>query len=97
MGFLESRRDGYEAQFASGNMRNFCKRARAFHYAGLWAAAQLGKAGQAADDYAGEVVRRLALASGDKRAMGKLVRDLGGQVDEAGICAKLDELMLSPA
>ncbi len=95
--FLEARRKGYEAEFVFCNARSFFLQARAYRQAGLWAARKLGKAGQAADDYASGVVNRLARASGDKSALGKLVFDLSSLTDEAHVRRKLEEFLLQPA
>ncbi len=57
--------------------------------AGLWAAELLGLIGQAAHDYARDLVHAEQAGPGDDRVLGRLTRDLHGKVTVQEIRAKL--------
>jgi hypothetical protein len=60
------------------------------HMAGLWAAELLGLIGQAAHDYARDLVHAEHHAQGDaEHVLGRLSRDLHGKAGAAEIRAKL--------
>jgi len=60
---------------------------------GLWAAELMGKDGDAAADYAKEVVRADFEEAGDEDVYRKVAGDLGDKASEDAIRAKMVELM----
>ncbi|MCW1404348.1 DUF1476 domain-containing protein [Novosphingobium sp. MW5] len=61
---------------------------------GQWAAALLGKTGDAVDAYAMEVISADFEEEGDEDVIRKLVRDLDGKATEAEIRTKMAAVML---
>ena len=60
---------------------------------GLWAAELLGKTGEAAADYAREVVKSDFEEAGHEDVYRKVSGDLGDKTDETTLRAKMAELM----
>lgn len=60
---------------------------------GLWAAGLLGKTGQAAEDYAMEVIRADFEEAGHEDVLRKVAADLAGKADEAAIRAQMATLL----
>ncbi|MEM7441444.1 MAG: DUF1476 domain-containing protein [Pseudomonadota bacterium] len=92
MSTFEDRGDAFEKKFAHDAELQFKVEARRNKLLGLWAADLLGKTGDAADDYAKEVVRSDFEEAGDEDVFRKVSGDLGDAADEATIRAQMDSL-----
>jgi hypothetical protein len=93
---FDERERSYEAKFAHDQELRFKATARRDRYLGMWAAAQLGLSGAAAEDYAKEVVRSDFKHPGDADVIEKVLGDFkskGVAMDEATLKKKLIELM----
>lgn len=73
---IDRRRDLHEKLFAAREQRSFQDRARADRIVGLWAARQLGLAGQEIDAYAGAVIGAGVARPGGRGGFDKVVADL---------------------
>ncbi len=89
---FDNRENAFENKFAHDAEMQFRAEARRNKLLGLWAAEQLGKTGDDAQDYAKEVVRADFEEAGDEDVYRKVAGDLGTSVDEATIRAKMAEL-----
>ena len=93
---FDKREEAFEKKFALDAEQRFKAQARRNKLLGLWAAAQLGISGDAANDYAKTVVAAEFGADGEAGVIGKVTGDLtanGIAMPEAEIRAKMDELM----
>ena len=90
---FDERQRAFEAKFAHDMEMQFKAVARRNKRLGLWAAGLLGKAGQAAEDYAMEVIRADFEEAGHEDVFRKVAADLGTQADEAMIRAKMAEFL----
>ena len=90
---FSDREKAFENKFAHDQEMQFKAEARRNRLLGLWAAGILGKSGDEAESYAGEVVRSDFEEAGDEDVYRKLEADLGGMIEEAEIRAKMSELM----
>ena len=93
---FDKREEGFEKKFALDEELKFKAEARRNRLLGLWAAEKLGIAGDAAKDYAKEVVAADFEEAGDKDVQRKLRKDFdakGVKVDDAEIRTKMDQLM----
>ncbi len=86
---FKNREKGFESKFAHDQDVEFRIAARANRHLGLWAAELLGKTGEAAQDYAIEVVLADLRASGHEDVVQKVAADLGDLADEALVRAEL--------
>jgi hypothetical protein len=93
MSTFDDREHAFEAKFAHDAEMQFKAEARRNKLLGLWAAAMLGKTGEAADAYALEVIKSDFQEAGDEDVYRKVSGDLGDKADEAAIRAKMRELM----
>jgi hypothetical protein len=73
---IDRRRDLHEKLFAAREQRSFQDRARADRVVGLWAARQLGLAGQEIEAYAGSVIGAGVARPGGRGGFEKVVADL---------------------
>ena len=89
---FDERETAFEAKFAHDAEMQFRAEARRNKLLGLWAAGLMGKAGQAADDYAMEVIESDFAEAGDEDVYRKLAADLGTLSDEKTIRARMAEL-----
>ena len=92
---FDKREESFEKKFALDEEQKFKAEARRNKLLGLWAAAQLGISGDAANSYAREVVAADFEAGGDG-VVRKVVADLAAKgiaVTQAQLHAKMDELM----
>ncbi|MBJ3778320.1 DUF1476 domain-containing protein [Acuticoccus mangrovi] len=87
---FEDRERAYEARFAHDEELKFKAMARRNRLLGLWAAEKLGRAGDAAEAYAKEVVRADFNEPGDEDVFRKVRGDLGA----AGVAVSDEELRL---
>jgi len=90
---FDERQRAFEAKFAHDMEMQFKAVARRNKRLGLWAAGLLGKAGQAAEDYAMEVIRADFEEAGHEDVFRKVAADLGTHADEAMIRAKMAEFL----
>ncbi|WP_310496244.1 DUF1476 domain-containing protein [Sandarakinorhabdus sp.] len=87
---FDDRENAFEAKFAHDADLKFRVLARRDKLAGLWAAEKLGLTGEAAMNYAKEVILSDLETPGDDDIVGKLLTDLAPLgVDSAAIQAEL--------
>src|SRR5262245_43144365 len=92
---FDEREHAYEAKFAHDEELRFKAKARRGKALGVWAAAQLGLSGTAAEDYAKEVLRSDFNHPGDGNLIEKVLDDFrakGVALDEPALKKKLVEL-----
>lgn len=94
MSTFDDRENAFESKYAHDEEMQFKATARRNKLLGLWAADLLGKTGEAADDYAKEVVRSDFEEAGDEDVYRKVAGDLGDKADEATIRTQMSELMI---
>ena len=90
---FDDRENAFESKFAHDEELRFRCEARRNKLLGLWAAELMGKSGDAAADYAKEVVSADFEEAGDEDVFRKVAGDLGDRADAATIRAKMAELM----
>ena len=93
MSTFDDRENAFENKYAHDSEMQFKAEARRNKLVGLWAAELLGKTGDAAAEYAREVVKSDFEEAGHEDVFRKLSGDLGAKADEATIRAKMDEFM----
>lgn len=89
---MDDRRKGFESKWAHDEELRFKVAARRNKLLGLWAAAEMGITGEAADAYAKSVVAADLEEVGEEDVVRKLVGDLGAG-KEAAIRQKLVDLL----
>ena len=89
---FDDREDAFEKKFAHDAEIQFKVEARRNKLLGLWAAALMGKEGEAADAYAKEVVKADFEEAGDEDVYRKVSGDLGNLADEATIREQMTNL-----
>lgn len=95
MSGFDDREKGFEAKFRLDQESQFRVTARRNKLLGLWAAAQMGKAGADAEAYAKDVVAADFTRPGDSDVIEKIASDLKAQnipVSDADIRAQVDKL-----
>ena len=90
---FDDRENAFENKFAHDAEMQFKAEARRNKLLGLWAAELLGKSGEAAAEYAKEVIRSDFEEAGDEDVFRKVAGDLGDKATEATIRAKMADLM----
>lgn len=93
MSTMKDRENAFENKYAHDAEMQFKAEARRNKLLGLWAADLLGKTGDAATEYAREVIKSDFEEAGDEDVYRKVSGDLGGKADEATIRAKMASLM----
>ncbi|MEM9319607.1 MAG: DUF1476 domain-containing protein [Pseudomonadota bacterium] len=93
MSSFDERESAFENKFAHDAEMQFKAEARRNKLMGLWVAELLGKTGDAAENYAKEVVRADFEEPGHEDVMRKVLADLGGAAPEADVRAKYAELL----
>ena len=93
MSTFDDRQRAFESKFAHDAEMQFKAVARRNKALGLWAAGLLGRTGQAAEDYAMEVIRADFEEAGHEDVFRKVQADLQGKADEATIRAKMETLL----
>jgi hypothetical protein len=96
MSTFDKREEGFEKKFALDEEQKFKAVARRNRLLGMWAAEQLGLTGDAATDYAKEVVAADFEEAGDGDVVRKVLGDLtakGIALTEPQLRVKMDELM----
>jgi len=94
-GFKE-REKGFESKWAHDEDLRFKVMARRNKLLGLWAAAEMGLSGAAAEDYAKAVIRSDFQKAGDDDMLAKLRDDFAAKKisqSDSAIRRKLDELL----
>ncbi|MFC6638329.1 DUF1476 family protein [Sulfitobacter sp. JBTF-M27] len=90
---MKDRENAFENKFAHDAEMQFKAEARRNKLLGLWAAELLGKSGEAANEYAKEVIKSDFEEAGDEDVYRKVSGDLGDKADETTIRAKMVSLM----
>ena len=93
---FDKREEGFEKKFAMDEEQKFKAMARRNRMLGMWAAGQMGISGDAAADYAKEVVAADFEEAGDDDVVRKVEKDFaakGVKLDGAAIRAKLAEFL----
>jgi hypothetical protein len=93
---FDEREKGYEAKLAHDEELKFRAYARRNKLLGLWAAAKLGKSGQAAEDYASGLVSAQLGGSGDEAVFARLHTDFaaaGVGISDHQIHREMGELL----
>ena len=90
---FDDRENAFENKFAHDAEMHFKAEARRNKLLGLWAAGLMGKSGEAADEYAKEVVKADFEEAGHEDVYRKVAGDLGSLADEATIRAKMAEYL----
>lgn len=93
MSTFDDRENAFENKFAHDAEMQFKADARRNKLVGLWAAGLMGKDGDAATEYAKEVIKADFEEAGHEDVYRKLAGDLGDKADEATIRAKMAECM----
>lgn len=93
MSTFDDRENAFENKFAHDAEMQFKAEARRNKLLGLWAAGLMGKTGEAADEYAKEVIKSDFEEAGHEDVYRKVSGDLGDKADEATIRAKMAALM----
>jgi len=91
---FDDRENAFEAKFAHDADMQFKAEARRNKLLGLWAADLMGLSGEAAAEYAKEVIKSDFEEAGHEDVYRKVSGDLGTKVDEATIRTKMMELMV---
>ncbi|WP_295313345.1 DUF1476 domain-containing protein [Roseobacter sp.] len=93
MSTFDDRENAFENKYAHDAEMQFKAEARRNKLLGLWAADLMGKHGDAATEYAKEVVKADFEEAGDEDVYRKVSGDLGDRADEKTIRSKMIELM----
>ncbi|QJF51051.1 DUF1476 domain-containing protein [Roseobacter ponti] len=93
MSTFDDRENAFENKYAHDAEMQFKAEARRNKLLGLWAADLMGKSGDAASEYAKEVVKADFEEAGDEDVYRKVSGDLGDRADETTIRSKMIELM----
>ncbi len=91
---FDDRENAFESKFAHDADMQFKAEARRNKLLGLWAADLMGLSGEAAAEYAKEVIKSDFEEAGHEDVYRKVSGDLGTKVDEATIRTKMTELMV---
>jgi hypothetical protein len=90
---FDDRENAFESKFAHDAEMQFKAEARRNKLLGLWAAGLMGKSGDAAADYAREVIKADFQEAGDDDVVRKVKADLGDLATEAKIREMMVELL----
>ena len=90
---FDDRENAFEAKFAHDSEMQFKAEARRNKLLGLWAAGLLGKSGDAATEYAMEVVSADFEEAGNEDVVRKVAEDLKGKAGADEIRARMAELL----
>ena len=92
MSTFDDRENAFEAKFAHDEEMQFKAQARANKLLGLWAAEKMGKTGEAAAEYAKEVIKADFEEAGHEDVVHKVLGDLGDASSADEIRAKMAEM-----
>jgi len=90
---FDDRENAFEKRYAHDAEMQFKAEARRNKLLGLWAAGLMGRDGDAALEYAREVIRADFQEAGDEDVFRKVKADLAGLADDATIKGKMIALM----
>lgn len=90
---FNDRENAFENKYAHDAEMQFKADARRNKLLGLWAAGLMGKSGEAAAEYAKEVVKSDFEEAGHEDVYRKVAGDLGDKADEATIRNQMAKLM----
>lgn len=90
---MSDREKAFESKFAHDAEMQFKAEARRNKLLGLWAAELMGKSGDAAAEYAKEVIKSDFEEAGHEDVYRKVSGDLGALADEDTIRAKMQGLL----
>ena len=90
---FDDRENAFEAKFAHDSEMQFRAEARRNKLVGLWAAELMGKTGDAAAEYAIEVVQADFEEAGIEDVVRKVAADLAGKASADEIRAKMAEML----
>ncbi|MDE2789427.1 MAG: DUF1476 domain-containing protein [Paracoccaceae bacterium] len=90
---FEERKKGFESKYAHDAALRFKVEARRNKLLGLWAADQLGKSGDEATRYVGDVIKSDFDEPGDEDVFRKVAGDLGELVGGDEVRRKMDEFL----
>ncbi|PCJ06633.1 MAG: aldolase [Rhodobacteraceae bacterium] len=90
---FDDREQAYEAKFAHDEEMQFKAQARCNKMLGLWAAAQMGKSGNTAEDYAKTIVAADIEEADHEDVVRKVTADLQGRVTSEEIRQKRAALL----
>ncbi|MGI3167689.1 DUF1476 domain-containing protein [Pseudooceanicola sp. C21-150M6] len=93
MSTFDERENAFENKYAHDQEMQFRAEARRNKLLGLWAAELMGKTGEAAADYAREVVKSDFEEAGHEDVVRKVSGDLGDMASDAEIRVKMDQLL----
>ncbi len=96
MSGFDKRREGYESKFAHDQDLKFKATARRNKLLGLWAAEKMGLSGDAASEYAKDVVKSDFEEAGDDDVFRKVRKDLDAKkvtVSDHQIRREMEDLM----
>lgn len=96
MSGFDKRREGYESKFAHDQDLKFKATARRNKLVGLWAAGKMGLTGDAADEYAKEVVKADFEEAGEEDVFRKVRRDFDAKklaISDHQIRREMEDLM----
>ena len=94
MSTFDDRENAFEAKFAHDEEMQFKAQARANKLLGLWAAEKMGKTGEAAAEYAKEVIKADFEEAGHEDVVRKVLGDLGDASSAEEIRAKMAEMLI---
>jgi len=94
MSTFDDRENAFEAKFAHDEEMQFKAQARANKLLGLWAAEKMGKTGEAAAEYAKEVIKADFEEAGHEDVVRKVLADLGDASSADEIRAKMAEMLI---
>jgi hypothetical protein len=94
MSTFDDRENAFEAKFAHDEEMQFKAQARANKLLGLWAAEKMGKTGEAAAEYAKEVIKADFEEAGHEDVVRKVSADLGDASSADEIRAKMAEMLI---
>jgi hypothetical protein len=90
---FDDRENAFEAKFAHDSEMQFKAEARRNKLLGLWAAGLMGKSGEAAAEYALQVVQADFEEAGTEDVVRKVAEDLQGKASAEEVRAKMAELL----
>lgn len=94
MSTFDDRENAFENKYAHDAEMQFKAEARRNKLLGLWAAGLMGKSGDAAAEYAKEVVKADFEEAGHEDVVRKVSGDLDGKASDDEIRAKMAELLV---
>ena len=90
---FEERKKGFESKFVHDAALRFKVEARRNKKLGLWAAGLLGKTGDDAESYAGDVIRADFEEPGEEDVFRKVANDLGERISEGELRRAMERFL----